>query len=112
MASETVLRACPYFSLGRTSTLPEPATMTHDIFGILKIALVVVLSSLALAGVATFYDGKASGKRTLPFALAVCGFVGLLQVVRARHLVWVVPVYAVLVVAGASWLRRRFNERN
>lgn len=81
--------------------------MTHDAIGLLKIALVVLGSALALGAIAGFYDGRAAGWRAFWFALAVCVLVGLLQAVQVRFLGWTLGVYGLLVIGGFSWWCKR-----
>lgn len=81
--------------------------MIHDVAGILKVALVVVLSAVVLGAIAAFYDGQRAGQRAFGLTLSVSVLVGLLQVVDVRFLGWVLGGYGLVLVGGLVWWSSR-----
>lgn len=85
--------------------------MIHDLAGTLEILAVVLLSAAALAGIAGFYDGRDSARRTFSWVLALGSLVGCLQVFEARYLVWVFGAYALMAGVVVWRWRRSSRER-
>ncbi len=82
--------------------------MTHDWQGIVLI-LVVAIGSAALLSLAVgFYESRQAAKTAFVPLLLLCLTVGILQIVAARHIPWVVGAACLLAVGWG--LRRRKSK--
>jgi hypothetical protein len=82
--------------------------MVHDLWGTLKIALVVLLATLAMSGMVGFYEGRQAAKAAVLPVFYLASFIGALQAIATEYVPWLLLLYAMIAVAAVfTWRRRR-----